>query len=120
MTDEQLQQCLDFWRENLGLRDWRISAKLVDSEDAESAGQCCVHHDDKLALIRIQQPEAHDKTDGWYKAFPDHYDPEKMVIHELIHIHFDGLMEDDADDHQYIDQEQAINALTNALYELSR
>lgn len=120
MSDEQLQQCLSFWQEKLGLKDWRISVRLVDGEEIDDIGDCKVYREDRLALIRIQHPESVSGKTGWHKSFPDLFNAEKTLVHELLHIHFDGLMEQDAEDHERVAQEQAINSITNALYSLTQ
>lgn len=121
MTDEQLGSLCKLWQKRLRLQDWRIDTRLVDSGELpdEGGGTCLVHSDDRTAVIKILQPDSYNQTSDFYKAFPEAFEVERTLIHELLHIPLDGLFEhrDDTDEFKYIAQEQAIEQITDALYQ---
>lgn len=118
MTDEQLKQCCEVWQRRLRLRDWRIDVRFGDNTELDgNEGTCKAFRDDRLAIIRVIKQEAFDQTDDYYKAFGDTFDAERILIHEMLHIPFEGIFNVEAEKHEDVAQEQAINAVTNALYE---
>lgn len=121
MTDEQLKSLCELWQKRLRLQDWRIDVRLVDSGELpdEGGGVCLVHAENRTVVIKILRPNSYNQTSDFYKAFPDTFDVEKTLIHELLHIPLDGLFkeEDDTEEFQQIAQEQFIEQVTDALYE---
>lgn len=123
MTDKQLQERLAFWQKALRLQDWRIKASFVDSDEMpdDGMGSCHVFRDGRMAVIAIQNPESFDPTGRFNKAFPEFYDPERVLLHEMLHIPLDGLFnEDEAEEHEHTAQEWAIESLAEALIGLAR
>ncbi len=118
INDATLARLCAEWQRRLRLMDWRVAVRLADSEDLETYGECKTHRDDKLALVRIQRPESVDQSSGWFKNFPETYDTETVLVHELLHIHLDGLMNQEADDAERAAQENAINFISEALVKL--
>lgn len=115
-TDDWLRERCEEWQARLSLRDWRINVRFADSGELNSnEGSCRVFRDDKLAIVRVSRAEAFDETDDYHKAFPDTYDAERILVHELLHIPFDGIFNIEAEGHESVAQEQALNAVTNAL-----
>lgn len=120
MSDEELKKLCEMWQKRLRLQDWRIDAKFADSAEMDGAqGRAHFQREKKLGVIGILRPESFDETDDYYKAFPDIFDIERTLLHELLHVPFDGLfeVEEDTDEHKHAAQEQAIELLTDALYE---
>jgi hypothetical protein len=118
MTDEQLKSLCKLWQKRLRLQDWRIDVRLVDSgELGNSEGGCRAFRDDKLAIIKVLKPDAVDRTDDYFKAFPETYSVERILVHELLHIPLEGILNPDANDHEKVAEEQAVNQITNALVE---
>ncbi len=122
MTDAELQELCQKWQRVLRLQDWRINVKFVDTEHIpdNALGACKVFADSKLALIKLSRPEAIDKTDGFSAAFPYMDDTERTLVHELLHIHLDGLFDGEADKLKQTMKEQAIEAITDGLIGLDQ
>lgn len=121
MTDEELKSLCLLWQKRLRLQDWRIDVRFVDSGELpdDGGGTCQVHAPNRSVVIKILRSDSYNQTSDFYKAFPGDFDVERTLIHELVHIPLDGIIkaEDDADEFQHIAQEQAIEALTDALYD---
>ena len=122
MTNKQARERLAYWQKVLRLQDWRIHVEMVDSEDIEgNSGQCHVHQRTKTAVIKLLKPEAFNLTSTFSKVFPDCIDPEVTLVHELLHIHFDGLfVEDDKDDIREDREEVGLELVASALLRLER
>lgn len=123
MTDERLKELCALWQKRLRLQDWRIDARFADSGEMDGAqGDAHFQREKKVGVIRILKPEAFDETDHYHKAFPDLFDPERTLVHELLHAPLDGLFDlpDDAGELVLAAQEQAIEQITDALYEAYR
>lgn len=115
-----LEALVEKWQRILRLRDWRISVRWAESEEMENnSGSCRVHNDGKMATIKVLAPSAYNPTSDMYKLDPP--DTEQIVVHEMLHIHFDMLMNhDDPSDHEQTMQEQAIEFISQALVERDR
>lgn len=121
MTDAELRERCAYWQRILRLQDWRVDVRLADSAETDGQlGNCHVFQDAKLAIIRILRAETRDLTDIYSQAFPESDDPEFTLIHELLHIPFDSILNDEAERHEKIMQEQALDFVAGALFELSR
>lgn len=70
-----------------------------------------------MAVIRILKPEAFDTTNEFIEAFPHDTNPERILVHELLHIPFDRIISADAEGFEAVAQEQAINQVTDALFD---
>lgn len=94
--------------------------RLADSGELPDAGggSCDVHADSRTAVTKILRPDSYDQTSDFYKAFPEMFNVEKTLIHELLHIPLDGLFDDgdDVEEFQHRAQEQFIEQITDALY----
>lgn len=120
MTDEQLRSLCALWQKRLRLQDWRIDVCFAGSGEMNGAqGDAHFQKEKKLGVIRILKLEAFDETDQYFTAFPDIFDPERTLVHELLHAPLDGLFqkEEDADEHTHAAQEQVMELLTDALYQ---
>ncbi len=124
MTAGELQERLTYWRQVLRLRDWKIAAKFVESSDDiddSNSGSCHVHQHTKAAIIKLLKPEAYNMTSSFSQAFPENTDQEVTLVHELLHIHFDGLfVEEDDNEIREEREEQAIELIAEALVKLDR
>lgn len=120
VTDEQLKSLCALWQKRLRLRDWRIDVRFVDSGELpdQGGGTCQPHPPDRTAVIKILRPDSYNATSDFYKAFPDVFDVERTLIHELLHIPLDGIVEagDEVEEFRHRAQEQAIEQITDALY----
>lgn len=120
MTDEELKSLCALWQKRLRLQDWRIGVRFADSGEMNGAqGDAHFQREKKLGIIRILKSEAFDQTDNYYHAFPDIFDVERTLIHELLHAPLDGLFEteENTEEYKHVAQEQAIEQITNALYD---
>ena len=121
MTDAELKKLCDLWQGRLKLQDWRIDARMADSVETDGQfGKCRVSREGRLAIVRIQKEEAVDLTDEFSRAFPSDYDPERSLVHELLHIPLEGIIADEPGEHERVAQEQAIEQISAALYEAYR
>lgn len=120
MTEEKLRGRCQYWQRVLRLQDWRVDVRIVGTEElgTQEAGQTEIHQDSKLATIKILDEAAYNQTSRMVKAFHSGY--EHTLVHELLHIPFDTLMDREADRHEQIMQEQAIEFIADALIALYR
>lgn len=122
MRQRELLERLEYWQKILRLQDWRIHVMMVDSDEIENnAGQCHVHQHGKTAVIKLIKPEAYNRTSAFAKAFPDTLDTEVTLVHELLHIPFDGLFVEEEDNELRTDREEsALELLAHALVKMDR
>lgn len=118
MTNDELQALCRVWQERLRLRDWIIDARLArrpEFGNTTQVGRCAWNENHRAARVSVLDPLDADLSNT---TTPDN-DPELILVHELLHIHFipfvaqDNTPEDTA-------QEQAINCIAGALVSLAR
>ncbi len=79
-SDAELQACLAWWQERLGLRDWTIKAKITDELTCPTfLGENEYLPTNKCALIRIR-PFDTFRNDWVAKQLQ-----ELVLVHELLH-----------------------------------
>lgn len=121
MRKNELEERLAYWQKVLRLQDWRIHVEMVDSDEIENnAGQCHVHQHGKTAVIKLIKPEAYNRTSSFAKAFPDTLEVEVTLVHELLHIPFDGLFVEEENEIREDREEQALEMTAHALVRLDR
>lgn len=100
------------WQEILRLQDWDVKTGIFRSRDMTlgGEGECEWNLERKMASIRLMNPI--DYPEG--AMIP--MDMENTLVHELLHLHFAPFFSED----KSIEQEQAINAITDGLVKLSR
>lgn len=110
MTEKQIQKLCFEWQKVLRLSDWYVTVRFVPVKEMNSTSHLgmasyCRNH--KIAKIKIILERDYDDN----SVTP--YDAERTLIHELIHLHLahNGI---DYEDARNAEQEQAINALTDA------
>lgn len=109
MTQTQLEKLCRKWQKILRLQDWKISIGFCELREIKVNRYAEIksneHH--KTATILILREELHP---------PGHcgeiYSIEKIIVHELIHLHF--LCYDENT------EEVAINCISEALVKLER
>jgi hypothetical protein len=117
LTQKQLDRWLKKWQKALLLVDWNIKAEVersfeMDNDDAD--GENAVTLVRKISWIRIR-----DTVDSQYtKTWPP--DPERTLVHELLHCHFDPFFPKDRESLEYKMAEQAIDVLATAFIEQDR
>ena len=84
MTLRQLRSLGEKWIERLRLQDWNITFRFATKEESKEAwGLAFRDHHDKAATIVIVNP-----SDPAWSSGDHHRDPEVILLHELIHVHF--------------------------------
>lgn len=88
--DQELRIFLLWWKDRLGLNDWSISAKLVDSlydeEGRELAGKNEMQILHKAAYIYISRADLVDDESSLIRVCQ-----EKTLVHELLHCLYNWL-----------------------------
>jgi hypothetical protein len=117
MNDEQLQERCVYWQKVLRLQDWEVSVQVTRDRDfrgPHNQGECEWVIGTKHAAIRILDPVDYPPNRMWPQ------DMERVLVHELLHLHFApfdsaeaGSMEDNA-------QEQAIESIASGMVMLER
>lgn len=115
LTQEQLEERLVYWQKVLRLQDWDIRIRLCRRWELPGEhldGNCRYHLDSKTAQISILCSD--DYEPGWRP-----YDAERILLHELIHLHLIPLnISNDAP--EAVAEEQAVNLLACAFVKLDR
>ncbi|HWD38862.1 MAG TPA: hypothetical protein VG944_08445 [Fimbriimonas sp.] len=108
-TQEELDHAIAVWKERLNLRDWEVRGRLVVPDLLEgSKGKINVNTLQKIATMNVLDPKVAGFEDRW------NYDPERSVVHELIHCHMEMFWPEDDDTKHHV-AEQAVDLLTRAL-----
>jgi hypothetical protein len=118
VTQDQLEQACREWARRLRLQDWRVTVRWQDWVSMSilgRSGEVQWNLQAKSAVVYILPPG--QRCDGNPEMAEG--DWERTLVHELLHLHLaawsapDGSLEDAA-------QEQAINAIAEALVNLAR
>jgi hypothetical protein len=117
LEQSKVDEWLAKWQPILKLVDWNIKAEVqrgFDMENDHAEGENGVTLVRKSAWITIR-----DTIDSRYaKTWPP--DPERTLVHELIHCHFDPFLPKDRESLEYKMAEQAIDVLATAFIEQDR
>ncbi len=116
MTEQELQALCSLWQKRLRLQDWTVVVRVVRRHEMalkDVQGECEWVLPRKQAVIRLLDPVDY---------VPERIVPQDMetdLVHELLHLYFAPF---DADDGtlEEMHQEQAINAIGQALVALAR
>jgi hypothetical protein len=118
VTDDQLQEKLQYWQNRLRLRDWHITVRFADDHvlGHDIRGNCVAVWSNKSAHINIRPKAIYP-----HHCFPANAidDEEEALVHELLHVTFAGFEADDGTPEDDL-QHQAINAIAVALVEENR
>jgi hypothetical protein len=117
VTQEQLEQACRDWQQRLRLADWRVTPLWRDWASMSVLGRSGEVHwnlQQRSATIYLVPPGQRcdgnpDITDG---------DWEGTLVHELLHLHFAPF--DDTGGRHETAQEQALNAIAEALVQAWR
>jgi len=107
MTQAKLRELLINWQQKLRLVDWKIKLKFCDLDN--DYGSCLCNTEDKTATIKI----LNFKDKLW--AENDEITPERVLVHEIIHIHLWELHDGDTGHIHMNRVEQICNFLADAL-----
>ena len=91
-TLDELRECCKEWVDRLGLKDWRIAVRFARPDELESvndAGDSDVNWVCRSAVIQIRTPDSVPKC---IQPQPQ----ELVLIHELLHLKFFGVVEHNA------------------------
>lgn len=112
-----LGELLEYWQRVLNIQDYGVKVEWKRWHEMgiiESYGTCRVDMQNKMALIEIREPIDALPSDvelyGW--------DPERILVHELLHIVLWPLTDEDEEGKKSLPLEQSINALSRALVRL--
>lgn len=114
-TQRELERLVRKWQPRLGLRDWTIKVELVRHYRHEAYAYGSVDHfapkrtaEIKVVHPRDQQPDDHNVELG-------HFDPEVVVVHELLHVALWAYRGASNGSARYAAQEQAVHQLSLVL-----
>lgn len=114
-TSDKLLTIIKHWQKILRLQDWDISVAILrrsDMADVNNLAQNAVWTTSKISQIQVMHPE--DWPLGNHKQ-----DVEADIVHELIHLHLDGLNFKKGSV-KWVQVEQSIECMTSALLGLRR
>ena len=118
LTQEQLDEWLEYWQSYIGLKDWKIEVLLKPPMGIDSgASEGCNHLADtrKYSLIYIA-----DCSAAYRDAKKIKDDPEQTLVHELIECQFSPFKSDQPGSLEHFTQEQAIDAIATGYVQLKR
>ena len=115
----RLERLCQEWQEFLGLRDWRIKVEISSDRELvkDSWATIDIVRDKRHARIKVADPRYGLPDDFWWE---DEHDPEQSLLHELLHIYTRALGSFKNGSPQQIAEEQAVNAISQALLRLKR
>jgi hypothetical protein len=113
-TEECLKGLCERWQKILRLRDWRIYTEICRARDMPEN----VQGHNKIDLLKkksviaiIDEVDVHPGS-----AWP--HDPEKTLVHELIHLHFESG--ETLSGARFIAVEQGVEILSEVLVDMMR
>lgn len=113
-SEKEMFDCLDEWQTRLGLRDWKIAARICareDMTDKERAGESEVQFVHRCGLISILRKG--DMPADMLLKMPQ----EETLIHELLHFKFVSFDEKSREEAVFeIMQHQLLQTIAHALY----
>jgi len=107
MNQADIKDLLIIWQARLRLQDWKVKLKFQDLDN--DYGSCDCNLEDKTATIKILNLKA-----SLWKDDPN-VTYERVLVHEILHIHFWELHDCDTSHPLMNKVEQAINFITDAL-----
>lgn len=114
-TDDDVQECADWWKDQLGLCSWKIDASIKPYSVVEGWARC--RRDAKYEHATIELcPWGERDTDKSYCL-----DMEVDVVHELVHLRLhalEGVVETSGELHNQ--HELAVERLAQALVNVRR
>lgn len=116
LTIEELEQKVVEWQKRLRLQDWHIKTAIVrQNSDEYMENKCAVVNwtlANKQATIKLIDPIDYPETTRF------EYDMEKVLVHEMLHLHISPLTETETEEAQYILMEQAVESLATSVVDL--
>lgn len=110
-----LSELLEYWQPRLNLSDWDISVEwagygdtyIDDSSGCNRLNRC--YRQSRIFILREEDFEKHRSE------YVRPYDPERTLIHELLHCVMWAFQARDTEGTENVLQEQCIITLTDAL-----
>ncbi len=120
LPGDDIQDLTYEWQRILRLQDWDIRTYFATPDELpDNEGNVLTWGDSKEAIVKVMHPfEVKDADSERDKNFP--YDPEQILVHELLHIHLDTVTEEVPSDAERLLEEQAIELISKALVDLKR
>ncbi len=113
LTQEELCELLLKWQFALRLLDWDISVEYGHhTEFDDSLASCSFDEFHAVARIKLCEPAA-----AAYKADLITYDPEFLIVHELLHIRLLAIEDRNC---KTVEEERVINIIASALLDVDR
>lgn len=109
MTQKQLKALTQDWAKRLRLQDWDITTTFAPNSEVDGQGRTRYNFDYRIAKIQIVTAET------FYSHWEETYDPEQILVHELIHLLWAKLDDYKKGDVEYGLMENAIDRLATAL-----
>lgn len=111
LTIEDVARMGREWQERLLLSHWAVSFRMERLRDmgGERMGRSTWASKSFQADISLLDPIDHDPAEHWP------YDPEQVVVHELLHLHFSPFFPADEDAPGHAEQERVIDQLARVL-----
>lgn len=117
-TPDALQALCAEWQQRLRLMDWRVLVRVVPAYEMPTLeGECHCFDQTKEAVIRLSESIGKPQNTPIASLFP--CDPERVLVHELLELHFDAFKAE-KEGPTLTAQELAINILADALVALKR
>jgi hypothetical protein len=112
MTEQELTSLCAEWQKTLRLQDWKILVQIKRTHDMPEGLEGCIEttRTKKDAVIRILDPADYPPKAAWVQ------DMEATLVHELLHLHFPEV--DENEYHTWV--EQGIELTARALVDLKR
>ena len=103
----QAIKLLRTWQKRLRLQDWEIALSFVKSLDMSgpNLGEIKIYPDHRAADICLLREEDYPQNLPWY------VDMESVLVHELLHIHFNPLSSPEKN----VQEDAAIESIVPAL-----
>lgn len=118
MTAKKASALLAEWKKRLGLQDWKIDLRWkcrpAEMELDDAVGCTAFNETIKCALIQIIDPACYTPRS---KAFA--FDFEETLVHELMHLKFCILVQDDNDTQERI-MHQMVDDIAKSLVDAKR
>lgn len=118
LTQEELENKLEYWKEKLRLQDWDIEVSIRRKNDMQFDALAIVSWtlSKKMATIRVLDQIDYDPSCMGVR------DMENDLIHELLHLHFAPINDHFSNDNDVYStfEEQAIESITSGLISSER
>ncbi len=111
---------LRYWQKALSLQDWEVVFRVNDSRDFadDKDGHISAQWEKKRALLEIRDPALPPRDFERNFFVSEAFDAEVAIVHELLHLHLQGLSrcaQDSLEEVASSFEEQACQKIAEAL-----